>query len=824
MSKENKIFAGITFLLSFIVYFITMAPTVSFWDCGEFSACSYIMGVPHPPGTPLFQLIGRVFTLIPWKDVAFRTNLISVFSTAFTISILFLIIVRFIQEWRGQAKTFEEKVIVNAGGFIGAMSFAFTDTLWFNAVETEVYAMSIFLTALTFWLFLMWMDNYTDYKSVRFLLLVLYLFGLGAGVHLLNLLVIPSILLLIIFTEKKLLLRYDLWGALPILIIIGYSTYLMIIIRAGLHPAINENNPDNWENFVKYLKREQYGTESQFTTFFHRVAPFWAYQVKKMFLRYFGWQFIGKGTTIGTDGYIAENLSFRGLYGLPFILGIAGMVHHFYKDWKRALSILIFFIMTGIALVVYLNQPDPQPRERDYVYVGCFLAFAIWIGIGMVGILEGIITKLKENVNLKWIAVSAVILIIIFIIPVNMLRFNFDEHDRTGNYVPWDYSYNILQACEPNAILITNGDNDTFPLWYLQEVEGIRKDVRIANLSLLNTNWYILQLKNEEPKVPISLSDEFIQRIGLVPWKKQNYRVEVPPRLVSEYMADVKGEMNVPETPAVMEFEVNPTWGSQGLKTQDYMVLNIMYANQWKKPIYFALTVSDGGKVGLNDYLRMDGMSMKLIPFKGIKISPSLLEKNLFEKYKFRKLNDPDVYYDYQTTELLQNYRTLFTHLALHYYNKGEREKVVKVLDKIEEVMPSSVIPINREDVDMIIGRMYADCGRPQELEKRLDKYSAKENVNHEKLFEYAVFYKTILNNNTKSINTLKKVINIKRDFVNAYSFLMSIYDQEKLYKEEIELIEQWLIVNPNDAGARKKLEGLRGLLLTKGDSIKVIK
>jgi hypothetical protein len=321
--------------------------------------------------------------------------------------------VRFIQEWRGQAKTFEEKVIVNAGGFIGAMSFAFTDTLWFNAVETEVYAMSIFLTALTFWLVLIWMDNHKDYKSVRFLLLVIYLFGLGAGVHLLNLLVIPSILLLIFFTEKKLLLRYDLWGALPILIIIGYSTYFMIIIRAGLHPAINENNPDSWENIVKYLKREQYGTESQFSILFNRAAPFWAYQVKKMFLRYFGWQFIGKGTAIGPDGYIAENLSFRGLYGLPFILGIAGMVHHFYKDWKRALSVLIFFIMTGIAIVVYLNQPDPQPRERDYVYVGCFLAFAIWIGIGMVGILEGIITKLKENVNLKWIAVSAVILIII---------------------------------------------------------------------------------------------------------------------------------------------------------------------------------------------------------------------------------------------------------------------------------------------------------------------------------------------------------------------------------------------------------------------------
>jgi tetratricopeptide (TPR) repeat protein len=220
----------------------------------------------------------------------------------------------------------------------------------------------------------------------------------------------------------------------------------------------------------------------------------------------------------------------------------------------------------------------------------------------------------------------------------------------------------------------------------------------------------------------------------------------------------------------------------------------------------------------------MDGMVMKLIPFKGIKISPSLLEKNLFEKYKFRKLNDPNVYYDLQTKELLQNYRTLFVHLAYNYYTKNERDKVLKILDKMEDVMPLSVIPMKNEDFDVQVGRIYAECGRPQELEKRLDIYSVKENANYEKLFEYAVFYKTVLNNNTKAINTMKKVIDIKRDFANAYSFLLSIYNQQKLYNEEIGLIEQWLTVNPNDGNARTKLEGLRGLLLTKGDSIKVIK
>jgi len=823
MDRDNKIFAGVAFLISFMFYLITVAPTVSFWDCGEFIACSYTMGVPHPPGAPLFLLIGRVFTLIPWFDIAFRANLISVFSSAFTVALLFLIIVRLIREWRGAPKTFEDRVILNAGGFIGAMSYAFSDTFWFNAVETEVYALSMLFTALVFWLALVWMDNHKDYKSARFLLMIIYLFGLGAGVHLLNLLVIPTIFLLILFTDRKLLLRYDLWSVIPILAIIGYSTYLVILIRSGLNPTIDENNPENWTNFVNYLNMRQYGTENQFLTVFSRKAPLLSYQIKKMFLRYFSWQFIGKGTTFGADGYIAENLSFRGLYGLPFLLGLMGMIHHFCKDWKRAISVLIFFIMTGIALVIYLNQPDPQPRERDYVYVGCFFAFAIWMGIGMVGILEGIVSKLREKAKLTSLAAGGAIFLIMLAVPVNMCIFNFNEHDRRGNYVAWDYSYNIIQSCEPNAILFTNGDNDTFPLWYLQEVEGIRKDVRIANLSLLNTNWYIEQLKYEEPKVPISLSDDIINRITLKPWKKQKFKMEVPNNMLKEYMTDVKDEINLPEGSAVMEFEVNPTYGGQFLRVQDYMVLNIIAANRWRKPIYFALTVADDNKAGLNDYIRMDGMSLKLIPFKNVRISPSLMRMNLFEKFKYRGLADPEVYYNHQTESLLQNIRTMFIQLADYYYRGGEKEKVTEILDKMEEVMPSSVIPLKYELLDVQIGRLYAECGRKEELRRRLDIYSANENINHERLFEYGVLYKSVLNDNQKAINVIKKVIDIKRDFIKAYNFLLFIYEQEKLYKDELGLLERWLTVNPNDSSARRKTEDLR-VLIAKSDSAKIDK
>ncbi len=863
MNRETKIFAGLSFLISFIVYMMTVSPTVAFWDCGEFTACSYIMGVPHPPGAPLFIMLGRVFTLLlPGIDISLRTNIISVLSTALTIALLFLIIARLIQEWRGKPESFEDRLIINAGAFIGAMSLAFTDTLWFNAVETEVYALSLLLTTLVFWLALVWMDNYKDYKSLKFLLFIVYLWGLGSGVHLLHYMVVPTVFLYILYTDSKflvkgiiagvislpffiisyflcqkygligivpavilittlILLKYEFWAAALIIFIIGYSTYFLIIIRAGLQPAINENNPDNWVRFLAYLKREQYGAGSQFLTFFNRNAPIWEYQIKKMFLRYFSWQFIGKGTTLGADGYIAENISFRGLYGIPFLLGLIGVVHHFFKDWKRALSVLVFFIMTSLALVIYQNQGDPQPRERDYFYVGSFLAFAIWIGIGATGILESIVAKFKDNKKLMLTLAGGIILIILLAVPINTLKFNYHEHDRSGNYIPWDYSYNILQSCEPNAILFTNGDNDTFPLWYLQEVEGIRKDIRIANLSLLNTNWYIKQLKHEEPKIAISFSDEEIEAIQPMGWKTQTLKINAPANVLKQYMGNVEGEIELPDTNIVMEFEVSPTLYDKALRVQDYMVLNILYSNGWRKPIYFALTVSDGNKVGLKEYLRMDGMASKLIPFKNEKISESRLRKNLFEVFKYRGLNDPDVYYDKQTNDLLQNYRTLFASgLAQHYYAKGMKDKVPEVLDKMEEAIPSSVIPVKRKEFEIWMGKMYADCGRPEELRKRLDILSEDENLDHQLLYDFGILYYQILKDNKKSIELIKRSIEKKKDNAQAYTILSFLYGQEKMHREEIELLSNWLTVNPNDKGAINKIEILKQLIAKQDSTV----
>ncbi len=508
----NRWVAVATLVLSGFVYLLTMAPDVSFWDVGEFIACAYTMGVMHPPGAPLFVIIGRLFTLIPIGNIAWRVNLVSVVSSALAVMFLYLIIVRFINDFRGQPRTNTERWMTFGSAFLGAMAFAFTDSFWFNAVEAEVYAMSMFLMAFGVWLVLYWGDYSEDVKQLRYLTLVVYLFGLSIGVHLLSLLIFPFIVLIVHFRDNEsarrliwvisiqaavplllyiLIFHYNpatmsypqmlehqaragkflmvtggitllatlyylytkdklafkLWWIIPLLFVIGYSTYLIIYIRSGLNPPVDENDPETWKNLMDYLARKQYGEQSLLLTMFSRKAPFWDYQINKMYIRYFAWQFIGKGTTIGPDGYIMEIISLRGLMALPFVVGVVGAYYQFRRDWKHALAVLVLFIATGLALVLYLNQENPQPRERDYAYVGSFFAFAIWIGIGTYALLESMVELVKQRQKLVQPVILGSLAILVVVIPVNLLRFNYDSHDRSGNYVPYDYSYNILQTC-----------------------------------------------------------------------------------------------------------------------------------------------------------------------------------------------------------------------------------------------------------------------------------------------------------------------------------------------------------------------------------------
>jgi len=858
--NTNRIIAFIVFLISFVVYLKTIAPTTSFWDCGEFITCSYILGIPHPPGAPLYLILGRVFSMIPWAaDIGLRVNLISSIVTAFSIMLTYLIVVQLIRFWRGNPENLIDKIILFSSGLVGAFCLAFSESIWFNAVEAEVYSISLFFTTITIWLILLWYEKADSPYSDRYLLLIAYIVGLAIGVHLLNILALPAVFLIIYFKYRQfsfssflifsvigsglILLIYpglvkwipnlalDLSGWFIVililvllaaivytiekqkkitmlvlmsffLIIAGTSTYSLVYIRSNLDPAIDENNPENLENLVSYLNREQYGDWS----ILERRAPFWEYQVKKMYIRYLGWQFIGKGTTIGADGFVAETISFKGLFAIPFMIGIFGMVHHFFRDRKRALFNLVLFLMTGIAIVIYLNQPDPQPRERDYVYVGSFFSFALWIGIGVAGLMETvqeIFQNRSKSIQKAGILVIAVLAILAA--PVNMLANNYHTSDRSGNYVAFDYSYNILQSCDENAILFTNGDNDTFPLWFLQYVYNIRTDVRVVNLSLLNTKWYIKQLKYQQPRVPISLSDAEIDKLTIKLWpESKTISMPVPGDVFQRDLDDLGERKNLipPKDSPSITFELSPTFMGKAIRIQDWMILNIIASNKFQKPIYFSVTVASDNMLNLDDYLRMDGLTYKLVTYPGENISPEKLRNNLFNKFQYRNLSNPDVYYNDNIIGLLSNYRAGFLRLAAFYSKEKMYPELLETLTEMEENIPEDVIEIENPGLIISIGQLFEEAGRPGELVDRLVKLESETNDIDEKL-QYAQLFFRLLEDNEKAESIAFNIIENSPNYFRAYYFLFTLYSKTNQLEKGINLTNDLLSINPKDMQAK---------------------
>ncbi len=741
-----------------------------------------------------------------------------------TILFTHLIIVRLVRRWRGTEESLSDKILLYGSAAIGALSFAASHSQWFNAVEAEVYGISMMFTALVFWLAIRWADDPNSKNSIRYILLISYFVGLSTGVHLLNVLALSPIVLLIYFQKYDFtwksfiiatgismlaivlvypgvvsgipkLISIGMWALAVtllagvailiwsirnkrtiismvlfsmLLVVIGYSTYITIPIRSILDPEINENQPDSIESLISYLNREQYGSagpvevqnipsnalsrvRSQGGKLFplagdkvlrfnilERNAPFWDYQINKMYIRYLTWQFgIGE---------------LNQLYIVPFMLGFLGAYWHFRRDPKRAFTVLMLFLMTGLAIIFYLNQPDPQPRERDYAYVGSYFAFALWIGMGVVALYEMIEETLKKKgeVSSKNAAIGLVAVLAAFA-PLNMIVQNYHYFDRTGNFVAWDYSHNLLESCEPNSILFTNGDNDTFPLWYLQVVEKVRTDVRIVNLSLLNTDWYIKQLRDKLPPVPVSFSDDIIdnQLCGRTNEALLNrYWPGGVKRWALERTDGTKMEWNVPGTMYV------PT-GIQGeepgknnfVRVQDVMILHILEQNKWEKPVHFAVTVAGSNMIGLRNYVQMQGLVFTVYPEKTAgELNVPEMQERLFETFKdnYRGLDDPDVYLFPNVHKLLQNYRSGFLQLVYHYWTESRRtpqevseipdnewgdrfdelsyqEKALYALTKMEEFVPEATIPMTNRELLLQMGRLYAELGDEENARKRFE-------------------------------------------------------------------------------------------------------
>lgn len=875
--RLNRIIAFFVFLISIATYVRTVSPTVVFWDVGEFCAAAFSMQVPHPPGAPLFLFVARLFSMIPFvADVAVRMHVISALGSALSCVVLYFTTVRFITDWRGTPSSTYDRIVVYGSAVIGALSLTFNKTFWFNAVEAEVYGLSMLFVSGILWLALRWYDRAGWVRSDVYLLFIAYLIGLSVGVHLLAILALYCVMLIVYFRfhEFKLVsfvfstmfgmvalatglavllsiassvlpqdpataevskvlpilfgflivlgilyytfakdffersaflfgiisvivfgavypgvvkefpslldgefhgIRSDIFRVIPFLaiggaivgiwystkmkkrilnvslwaflfIVLGYSTYIMVFIRANAHPPMNENNPSTIERLVSYVNREQYGSapllqrrwdnEPEKRAIAQQYSSDWdyflRYQMYHMYIRYFGWNYVG------SEGDWKEaGVDWKKLYGIPLFIGLFGLVYHWRKDAKMALVCTALFLIMGVVLVLYFNMQNPQPRERDYFYVGSFYVFSLWIGIGLIGLIDTLKDEFFAGDSKPVVGYSVLALALLFV-PGNMARVNFHEGDRRGNYVAWDYSYNLLQSCEPDAILFTNGDNDTFPLWYLQDVEGVRRDVRIANLSLLNTNWYIKQLKNEQPygskKVPISISDSEIDNLSVAKFEPRVMELPVPGDVIQEYSVEgSKVQLDTSVTKrGVLSFYMPNTMEFQNIKAirvQDIMVYDIVRTSAWRRPIFFAMTVSRDGMIGLHEYLEMQGLALKLTLKKGQDFSQTLNEPKMASQlfgnvtepsktpksgFRWRGLRDSTTYFDEDVRRLMTNYRSVFISLAVYYGTVlNQQDKAASVLDRMEEMMPRKIHTLDHI-TKMRLAANYGMAGRKE--------------------------------------------------------------------------------------------------------------
>lgn len=662
----HRLLVLLVFLVPLIVYWLTMAATVSLWDAGEFISTAYILGIAHSPGTPLFTLVGRVFAMLPLPmSIAQRVNLISVFLAAVSIVMAYLVMVETIRFMYPQAKGRLWLFAQYAGPVIGCLYLTFSTTAWRDSTETEVYSLIAFVTGLCTWLALLWYKNPAGHalagevpktagagesREARLagaaaieqeerlerghargiFYLIIYLMALGIGFHLGTVLVYGGIFLLFLLVKEKAFANDELiigsfglavlvggmtlwrsgaatiamlivWGLLIVwsmrkrglfalaaagLVALGISVHLYLYIRAHLHPEINMVDPQTWNALVYHLRREQYPPINMF----HRKASLlWQFG-------HFGRYFLEQFRMFGDAMLGSFNLG-KAATAIPVALGFLGIVANFNRERKTwALNFANVFINT-VGLILFLNFSASEVRERDYFYAPGFYFFAIFIGIGATAFLawtaDYVKSKAKEAA--AYVVPLGSVLVILSILPAH---YNWFDHNRSHDYMARDYGYNVLASLEPNAIVFTYGDNDTYPLWYMQCVERFRKDVSVANASLLNTDWYIRQLRDEEPKVPITLTDKQIEDLQPIPLS-----------------------------------------GGAVAWKNDLATQHIIETTRWKRPIYFASTCREDYYKPYESYLERQGLVMRLVPRQGKDImNEFMLKRDLEVIYKFRGL------------------------------------------------------------------------------------------------------------------------------------------------------------------------------------------
>ena len=831
------------FWASFAVYLRTMAPTVSFWDCGEFIACTYILGIPHPPGSPLFMLIGRIFTLIPLFDqIAARVNLISVITSALTVWMGYLLIVKLVGRWGKEDPSLWLRMGRYAGGMVGSFFLAFSMTFWSNAVEAEVYGLSMFLMLLILYLALIWMDNRTTPKGDKLLILIAYLSLLSTGIHMTIYLVMPAVFLLFVLADRQKLLDWRFWitGLVLVLVIhsvipfmvslsiwlfvtlmftlfsdrrkvwalcllitcaggMGYSTQLFIPIRSSLDPAIDENNPSDWRSFKAFLERKQYGQQSMISRMFHRRGT-WANQ-------------FGNKERMGFWGFFREQYMHRSLWAVPIFLGLLGIWEQIRRRKREGVVLLLLVLACTVGLVLYMNfadgtRPDRltgeiirlEVRDRDYFFTPGFMFFALSMGLGAFGLIKTLGNLVERR--LKFLRpVLGIIVAVLLVLPLLALKKNYHRNDRTGNWIPYDYAYNHLMSCDKDGMLITNGDNDTFPLWFLQNVEKIRQDVRVINLSLLNADWYILQLKDIW-NVPIDLTYEQIKGI---PTRMSDGRYAPRPRV--PYYDPIRKQKK-------FLFPYYDEKSGRVMRIQDMMVENILLANKWRYPFYFSRTTPSSNRVGLDDHVRKEGLVDRVVAEEGKNmIDPEKFHKNLWEVYQYRGLADMsagsigNVYKNETTVGLLVNYSERFIELAEYYLRNNQTDKAKAELEKAASVLPDYY------RTHLQLYKLYMDDGDTAKADSLLEGYRARMNTLIRKCPEILLYYQYLglvyqaQEKFDQAEKIMQKAYKINPSDRMTFQILRQLYLYSKQSEELVKLLKNWLEDHPEDEQSRKLLE-----------------
>lgn len=760
------------------IYSATAIRTLALWDSGEWVAASRVLGISHPPGAPLFLLWGRLATMLPRPDdVAARVTGLSVlFATATAVLVTLVLgelILRFQQRQQARdAATDPAARIARWGGAaVGALALAFSDAQWANAIEAEVYAPYLFFTVLVLWLLLRWIARRHDQGADRLLLLGAYLTGLALGVHVLHALALPALILLLILSDERLtparfawlmaagllgtafvypgvvqgvpwlLSTLELAGLLllvcgvpvaaaavvrrggrarsvialsVVLVLLGFSTYATTMIRSSLDPPIDQGDPQTFARFRSYMEREQYGRWS----ITERRAPLWEYQITKMYVRYFGWQFIGKDDVRGADGRFSTPISVRGLWALPFLLGLVGMVVHFRFDWRSASAILALFLMLSLAVILYINQEDPQVRERDYSYTGSFMAFAIWIGLGTAAIGEAAARRLlavsaprRRGAAATGAALACAGALVL--VPGRMLASNYGSHDRSRDRLAYDFASDVLSTCAPNAILLTVADNETYPLWALQTVYGVRRDVQVINLELLNGPWYVKQLARRPGRL-VTLNDAQIDALAAIRWL-QPRPVAIPVDPSAAWPGRAPGSLTL---------AVGPSGPDGLLLPRDQIVLHLLSVNAYRRPVYLSPTVAYALRhVELAPSLRNEGLVSRLLPAQeGWRlVDRELLRRNLVDRYRYAAFARPDTEFTPERAAIASWLRSSFLLLAESDIAAGDTAQAAVTLRQMEARIPEAHLPLQAMTEDLRVARVeWLSRGDQAALERRV--------------------------------------------------------------------------------------------------------